>query len=77
MHQLFVSKGIPVILSEYGCVDKMNLMSRTAWAKFYHKKAKEKGVACIWWDNGSTYQLLDREKGRWGYPESVKTIVGR
>lgn len=77
MHQLFVSKGIPVILSEYGCVDKMNLMSRTAWAEFYHKKAKEKGVACIWWDNGSTYQLLDREKGRWVYPEIVKTIVGR
>lgn len=76
MHRLFVRKGIPVILTEFGCVDKGNLESRIEWAKFYMKIAKEHGVSCIWWDNGSSYQLLDRENGRWIYPALVEVLVG-
>lgn len=75
MYQLFVKKGVPVILTEFGCVDKMNLESRIAWAEFYIKKAKENRVPCIWWDNGSSFQLLDREKEQWIYPELIEVLL--
>lgn len=75
MNQFFVREGIPVVISEFGCVDKDNLESRKAWTQYYIKLAKEYGIACIWWDNGSTYQLLDREDNSWKYPELVEILT--
>jgi endoglucanase len=78
----FISKGIPVILGEFGAMDKNNnTKSRVAWAEYYVKKAKEIGVPCIWWDNGDfvgdgeLFGLLDRFNSTWKYPEMVKALM--
>ncbi len=64
--ELFISKGIPAIIGEFGAMNKDNDAARIAWATYYLTKAKETGVPCIWWDNnafsgnGENFGLLDR-----------------
>lgn len=77
MNQLFIQEGIPVVVSEFGCVDKNNPDDRQAWTQYFIKLAKENDITCVWWDNGSTYQLLDRENNSWKYPELVKILTGK
>lgn len=50
---LFTDKGIPVIIGEFGAVNKDNAEERAQWLKYYMSAAKEIGVPCFWWDNGS------------------------
>ncbi|MCL2230324.1 MAG: glycoside hydrolase family 5 protein [Treponema sp.] len=50
----FIAKGIPVVMGEFGAMNKGNAAARTEWAEFYVKTAMEKGIPCIWWDNGIT-----------------------
>ena len=68
LYNTFISKGRAVILGEFGAMDKDNLEARVMWARYYVQKAKEKGIPCIWWDNGAfigdgeLFGLLDRRK---------------
>lgn len=77
----FVSKGIPVIIGEFGGRNKDNLESRVAWAQYYIKKAAEKGIPCIWWDNGSVigsgenFGLLNRKFLKWEFPDIVTALM--
>lgn len=77
MNRLFIQKGIPVVVTEFGCVDKNNPENRQEWTHYYMKLAEENEIACIWWDNGSSYQLLDRENHYWPHPELVGKLTGK
>lgn len=74
MNEIFVKKGIPVILTEFGCVDEGNPEQRLAWTRYYMEQARKYDINCIWWDCGG-YRLLDREKGAWEFPEIVQILV--
>jgi endoglucanase len=54
-YNIFVSKGIPLIMGEFGAMNKENNGARVHWAEFYVSYAKSKGIPCIWWDNGLFY----------------------
>ncbi|MCM1022687.1 MAG: cellulase family glycosylhydrolase [Prevotella sp.] len=79
----FLSKGIPVIIGEFGTINKSNTEERVKIAEYYVSTAKKYGVPCIWWDNSSVDQgsgkegfgLLNRSKVEWYYPEIVKALV--
>lgn len=77
----FLSIGIPVILGEFGARDKENLKCRVEWTKYYVGKAREKGIPCIWWDNGifegsgERFGLLDRRNLSWRYPEIIEALT--
>ena len=75
MNRFFVRKGTPVVLSEFGCIDKDNTESRRQLIMYYRELADEYGIPCIWWDNGSSYQLLDRENLVWVYPDLVSALT--
>lgn len=77
LDELFLQKGIPVVITEYGCCDKGNEEARAAWISFFTEQANERGIPCIWWDNGSTYQLLNRETGEWTYPGLVDRMTAK
>ncbi len=59
--QFFVKKNIPLIIEEFGCVDKNNMSERVSWSKYYVDAFAKLGVKCFWWDNGNEYRLFDRE----------------
>ena len=77
----FIQKGVPVILGEFGAMNKDNLEDRIDWAEFYVKTATSVGIPCIWWDNGAftgdgeNFGLLDRRELVWVYPEIVDALL--
>lgn len=81
LHKTFVSKGIPVVMGEFGALNKNNLSDRVAWAEYYVRAAKKKDITCIWWDNGSfsgsgeNFGILNRKQNKWQYPEIVKALM--
>jgi len=83
-HRMFVKKGIPVLIGEFGAVNKNNNAERAKFAAFFVKTAREYGMSCLWWDNGfwevgswptNVFGVLDRESGTIAIPEIVAAIV--
>lgn len=57
LYDKFTSQGYPVVIGEYGAVDKsnadsVNTKSRCEWAEKFCSYAKEYGCVPVWWDNG-------------------------
>lgn len=79
----YTSKGIPVIMGEFGTMNKGNTAERVKAAKYYLQKADSCGIPCIWWDNGineydgtsETFGLLDRSTLKWYYPDIVNALT--
>lgn len=78
----YVEKGIPVIIDEFGALDKNNnTEARTDFAGYYVKLAKNFGLPCFWWDNhnmtnsGEQFTLLDRNSLQWKYPTIVEAMM--
>ena len=80
----FISKGIPVIIGEFGAMYKEvegNEEDRAAWANYYVSAAKELGIPCVWWDNGAfegdgeLFGLINRETCEWKYPLIIKGLM--
>lgn len=75
INDLFISKNIPVIITEFGCEEKQSEDQRVAWANYYVKTFSSIGVPCIWWDNGDEYKLIDRETAAVTNEQLVQTLV--
>ena len=82
LYDLFTSRGIPVIIGEYGSVNKDNLDERIEWVTYYLTKAKEQGIPCIWWDNnavfgnGENFGIVNREfPQEFGFDGLVEAIM--
>jgi len=80
-YNLFISKGIPVIMGEFGALNKGNEEARAQWAEFYTSYAKGRGVKCFWWDNGGQndpppgFCLLVRRSNRFAFPLIVNALM--
>lgn len=70
-YKMFVENGYPVVIGEYGSIDKSsmdpeNIKSREYYAKTLCSYAKERGMIPVYWDNGFNgmygFGLFDRNK---------------
>lgn len=81
LDELFLSKGVPVIIGEFGAMNKDNEQERVQWAEYYVGKAREYGIPCIWWDNGAfdgdgeNFGLLNRRELTFPYPDLLKALI--
>lgn len=89
LNESFVSKGVPVIITEYGAVkkriskDRLDYNSDEAvkWASHYISSAEEYGIPCVWWDNGyyvtgnELFGIFNRKELKWYVPEIVEAIM--
>lgn len=82
LDKLFLQKGVPVIIGEFGSVNKFNEQDRIACAKYYLSTAKRYGVPCIWWDNGvfvgngENFGLMRRDApAAWDSPQFVTEMI--
>ena len=89
MDKYFISKGIPVIITEYGAVSKQlgdslferNDAENVKWVTHYLKRAKQSGIPCVWWDNGyyfggnELFGIFNRADCNWFVPDLVETIM--
>jgi len=80
-YDLFVSKGIPVIVGEFGALNKNNEEARARWAGFYVSYAKSKRIKCFWWDDGgqnnppSGFGLFVRRTNTFAFPQVVQALM--
>jgi aryl-phospho-beta-D-glucosidase BglC (GH1 family) len=88
----FVSKGVPVIIGEWGAVKRTgypdlagtelnrHLASRTYFSKYVTDKANALGLKPIWWDAGgtgsNTMWLFDRTTAAPIDPDNISALTG-
>lgn len=81
LQTLFLDKGIPVIIGEFAAMNRNNDDERTQWATYYVSAAREKGIPCIWWDNGifegdgERLGLFDRRNLTCAYPSILEALM--
>ena len=81
LYTRYISQGIPVVIGEFGAVDRDNPQARVDFAAFYTATASARNIPCIWWDNsafkgnGELFGILDRSKGSFTQPEIVEAII--
>lgn len=81
LQTLFLDKGTPVIIGEFGAMNKGNELERAEWAEYYVSAAKAIGVPCIWWDNGlfegngERFGLFDRHTYDCKYPDLLAALM--
>lgn len=73
LYDKFTSKGIPVIMGEYGCINKNNPADRAYHVEVVNRLGQMYGVVPVYWDQGwydrtvdpadFSYTLIDRNTG--------------
>ncbi len=78
---LFIDKGTPVIIGEFGAVNRNNELYRADWVKYYIARMKQVGVPCVWWDNGAfngggeNFGFFDRNSLTFRYPKILEAMM--
>ncbi len=85
LYSAFTSKGYPVVIGEYGAIDKssydsVNAACRIEWAKKVCTYSKQYGCVPVWWDNGYTgaygFALFDRNSCTVTQQSLINAIIG-
>ena len=80
----FTSKGIPVILGEYGAINKQNTQSRAYHMEIVNRICQQIGIVPCYWDQGwydltmnpdFSFTLVDRKTYEPIYPEIINAIM--
>lgn len=81
LNDLFLKKKIPVIIGEFGALNKENAQARQEWLSYYMKMARKNGVPCIWWDNGvseknnEAFALMNRKECKWYNSKLIEILT--
>lgn len=81
LNSVFVSKGIPVVIGEFGATEKGNYDARVTYAEEYAKLAKSYGMPCLWWDNNVTgygaekFGIFDRNSYSFTYGRIADAMI--
>ena len=81
----FTSQGVPVIVGEYGAVDKRNEADRAYHYEVVNRICSTGMIVACYWDNGEydltkeptdyNFTLIDREKCEPVYPDLIAAIL--
>ena len=82
LYNRFVKYGTPVMMDEFGALDKNgNLQDRVNFTSYYVASASARGITCVVWDNhafsgsGERFGLIKRLSCEWVYPDIVLAIT--
>jgi endoglucanase len=82
LYEKYISKGIPVIIGEYGASNRGdNTEARAKWTEYYVGTAAKYGIICVWWDNGSfdgdyeNFAIIRRDNLTFPYPSILEPLV--
>mgnify|MGYP001085251286 FL=1 len=73
-------KGIPIIIGEFGTINKNNEDVRAEYTAYFVQEAKKRGITCILWDNNIEeneygYSIFNREKLTWRFPRILRAVI--
>lgn len=78
---LLLRMGVPVIVTEFGAVNKGNTEEVVKWIEDYLGAMNEYGLKCVWWDNGvytgsgELFGIFDRRNLTWYSREIADALV--
>ncbi len=84
LNRKFIQKGVPVVMGEWGSVNKNNLPERIRHAAYIVKGATRAGIPTIVWDNGihaaakesdEIMALFNRRTNTWVFPELMDAMM--
>lgn len=83
IYEKFGANGIPVVIGEASCSNKLNLEARVQWVQSYYGYAQKYGMPVILWDNhevgkvagGENHGFLNRNDLTWTWPEFIDAIM--
>ncbi len=82
LYARYVSRGIPVLIGEFGALIKgNNMQDRVNFTAYYVSSARARGLTCCWWDNhafsgsGEKFGLIDRKTMEWKAPKILEAIM--
>lgn len=82
-----LSKGIPVIVGEFGMrnnTSTSNLDARVEYVNAYVSEATKNGITCFWWDDGgifansnkvTNYAIINRNTCKWYFEDIADALV--
>ncbi len=74
-YENYVSKGTPVILGEFGAVNKNNEYDRAQYAKVVAQNCVKYGIKPIWWDDGGDFKLISRQNYSVLFPQIISALI--
>ncbi|MGN0752897.1 MAG: glycoside hydrolase family 5 protein [Aristaeellaceae bacterium] len=75
LYRDFVQQGYPVIIGEFGLVDKDNMAQRYSWIQHLMDVCTKRGIKCFWWDNGGDYKLFSRRSLKVTEPDILDILL--
>lgn len=79
IYDKFCSRGIPVVVGEWGSINKYNDQARAFHAEYYTAAVRKRGMCPVWWDNGHAgdggFALLNRSNGGWHFQGIVDGLI--
>lgn len=68
--------NVPVIIGEFGAQDMSgNEENRAVYTEYFVSTAKKYGITCIYWDDGGSMKIIDRNTYEWICPNVRDAIV--
>ena len=81
LNNYFIKKDLPVVVTEFGAVNKGKPEEVINWAKDYISVMNNYGIKCFWWDNncyqtsGENFGIFDRRNLTWYDQKLADTLV--
>lgn len=84
LNEHFVSKGLPVVIGEYGATNKNNTEERVKWFNHFVSQTRKYGMVTCLWDNGDAnarntfeekFGFFNKKTLDWYFPEIIKAIM--
>ena len=81
LNSTFISKGIPVVIGEFGATDMGNTYDREQYAAAYAGMGNDYGIPCVWWDNNrfehgqENFGIFNRSSYSFTYGKIAENIV--
>lgn len=73
-YEFFTSKNMPFIIGEFGTRSTMDQDLRRKHIQNFVARFKEIGGKCFWWDDGGSFQLMDRTNLNWFDPTMITNL---
>ena len=81
LDQYLIQKDVPVIVTEFGAVNKGNTEEILKWLEDYMGTMNRYGIKCVWWDNGNytdtgeKFGIFDRRNKSWFSQEIADALI--
>lgn len=81
MYINFVKKGVGVVVTEFGAVNRNdNLRARCDFSAYFTAAVRANGMSCVWWDNssfssGERFGIYNRNLHMFSYPDIAENLT--